>query len=76
MNFEGRVYFEPLITQVKSKRKFVRRKAGKVLHQATSMNRKKFNEVIINVLKSAVLKLPSVKNFRIIADEAGGHSFG
>ena len=40
------------------------------------MNRKKVNEVIINVLKSAVLKLLSAKNFQIIADEAGGHSVG
>ena len=47
-----------------------------MFYQTGLMNRKKFNEFIIIVLKSAVLKLPSVQNFRIINDGACGCSVG
>ena len=40
------------------------------------MDRKKFNEVIIEVITSVVTKIPSFKRIRIIADVAGGHSLG
>ena len=44
--------------------------------QTTQMDRKKFNEVMKEVLKSVVNLLPTQECIRIIADGAGGYSAG
>ena len=76
ISFDGRLYFEPLITEGKAKRNSVRRKAGSTILQPVSMDRVKFNAVIVKVLEATVQKLPHAKQIRIIADGAGGHSVG
>ena len=75
-SFDGRLFFEPLLREVKAKRNSVNRKSGTTYLQPATMYRTKFNEVIIKVLKATVQKLPDAINVRIIADGAGGHSVG
>ena len=74
--FDGRLLFKLLLRQYNAKRKSSLRPAGTPILETISMDRKKFNEVIIEVITSVVTKIPSFKPIRIIADGAGGHSVG
>ena len=76
LGFDGRLFFEPLVREAKAKRNSVNRKSGTTYLQPISMDRSKFNDVVIKVLKATVLKLPNLTRIRIIADGAGGHSVG
>ena len=75
-SFNGKILFKPLIKESRAKRNSSKRPAGSLILESASMNRNLFDEVIIEVVKAALIKLPSAKRIRIIADGAGGHSVG
>ena len=66
----------PNSKRAKAKRNSSVRPAGTAMLQITTMDRTKFNEAIIEVINSITNSYPTAKQIRIIADGAGGHSFG
>ena len=74
--FDARILFKPLLQEFKAKRTSAIRSADIIMSQATQIDRKKFNEVIKEVIKSDVKLLPTQKRIRIIADGAVSRSVG
>ena len=72
--FDGRLLFKPLLRQRNAKQKASLWPDGTPMLEPISMDRKKFNEVIIEMITSVVTKIPSFERIRIIDDDAGGHS--
>ena len=75
-SFNGLILFRPLVKISRAKRNSSKRPAGILIKESVSMNRNLFNEVIIEVISAVVIKLPSAKRIRIIADGAGLQSVG
>ena len=73
-SFDGLLFFEPLLHEVKAKQSSVNRKSGSTYLQSVTMDRTKFNGAIIKVLKETVQELPDATNIRIMADGARVHS--
>ena len=76
LSFDGRLFFEPRLREVKENRISSNRKSGTTYLQPVAIDDTKFSDFIIKALKATVQKLPDATSIRIIADDVGGHSVG